>query len=87
MDHGYEPDFLVRVVTSEGKPDLTVVLEVKGFQDNQTTAKHDAARRWVRAVNTWGKLGQWTFHVCRNPQILERELASLIERAEAATAA
>jgi len=87
VDRGYEPDFLVRMITAEGKPDLTAVLEVKGFQDNQTTAKHDAARRWVRAVNTWGKLGQWTFHVCRNPQILERELASLIERAEAATAA
>jgi type III restriction enzyme len=37
-------------------------------------AKHEAARRWV-AVNNWGKLGRWAFHVCRDPQMLERELS------------
>jgi type III restriction enzyme len=56
------------------------VLEVKGFEDNQTTAKHEGARRWVRAVNNWGKLGRWAFHVCRNPQMLERELAYLMQQ-------
>jgi type III restriction enzyme len=39
-------------------------------------AKHEAARRWVAAVNNWGKLGRWAFHVCRDPQMLERELSS-----------
>ena len=57
VDHGDEPDFLVRMATAEGEPDLTLLLEVKGLEDNQTTAKHDGARRWVRAVNSWGKLG------------------------------
>lgn len=80
VDHGYEPDFLVRMVVPDGEPDFTVVLEVKGFEDNQTTAKHDGARRWVRAVNNWGKLGRWEFHVCRNPQILENELTYLVEQ-------
>ena len=28
----------------------------------------------VSAVNNWGKLGKWDLHVCRNPQVLEREL-------------
>jgi type III restriction enzyme len=70
----------------DGEPDLTLVLEVKGFEDNQTTAKHEGARRWVRAVNNWGKLGRWAFHVCRNPQMLERELAYLVEQTPASAA-
>ena len=48
---------------------MTLILEVKGMEDNQTTAKHEGARRWVRAVNNWGKLGRWAFHTCRNPQV------------------
>ncbi len=77
VDHPYEPDFLVRLATPPGEPALTVVLEVKGFENNQATAKHEGARRWVRAVNNWGKLGRWAFHVSRNPQVLDRELAGL----------
>lgn len=80
VDYGYEPDFLVRMATPDGEPDLTLVLEVKGFEDNQTTAKHEGARRWIRAVNNWGKLGRWAFHVCRNPQLLERELAYVAQQ-------
>jgi type III restriction enzyme len=63
IDHAYEPDFLVRLSNS-----VTVVLEIKGFEDDQTKAKHTAANRWVEAVNNWGQLGRWAFHVCRNPQ-------------------
>jgi hypothetical protein len=29
----------------------------------------------VIAVNNWGELGFWHFHVCRNPQSLHGELA------------
>jgi type III restriction enzyme len=83
VDHAYEPDFLVRMAGSDGS-DLTLVLEVKGFEDDQTKAKHGGARRWVSAVNNWGSLGQWAFHVCRNPQVLDRELAYLAGRANAA---
>jgi type III restriction enzyme len=72
IDHSYEPDFLVRL-----KNEVTVIVEVKGFEDDQTKAKHTAARRWVEAVNNWGQLGRWTFHVCRNPQLLDKELAYL----------
>jgi len=49
-DHSYEPDFVVRLAS-----DVTVVLEVKGFEDNQTKAKHDATKRWGMAVNNSGK--------------------------------
>jgi type III restriction enzyme len=78
VDHSYEPDFLVRVTPPGREPALTFLLEVKGFSGNQEVAKHGAAQRWVRAVNNWGKLGRWNFHVCRNPNMLDRELAHVI---------
>ena len=75
IDHGYEPDFLVRL--SNG---VTLVLEIKGFEDDQTKAKHTAANRWVEAVNNWGQLGGWAFHVCRNPQLLDKETEYLARK-------
>lgn len=72
VDHTYEPDFIVRLTSG-----LNVLLEVKGFEDPQTIAKHHAARRWVSAVNNAREHGDWVFHVCRDPQTLEREMARL----------
>jgi len=63
--HVYEPDFLVKLAT-----DVTLILEVKGQPRDDTNAKHQAARRWVSAVNHWGRLGKWDFLVCRDPQHL-----------------
>jgi type III restriction enzyme len=60
-----------------------VVLEIKGFEPDQTSAKSGAARRWVTAVNNWGQLGRWAFHLCRNPQMLESELEELAKVAAA----
>ena len=80
IDHRYEPDFLVRL--NLPKPgEMTLLLEVKGYEDDQTQAKHTAARRWIMAVNHWGQLGQWRFHVCRNPQVLHQEIALLVKSA------
>jgi len=70
--HGYEPDFIVRL--SNG---LLVLLEIKGFIDEQTRAKHAAARKWVTAVNNWGEQGKWEFHECLDPQTLESEMGTL----------
>jgi type III restriction enzyme len=61
----YEPDFLVRL--SNG---VTLIVEIKGQSHEDTDAKHQAARRWVSAVNNWGKLERWDFLVCRDPQKL-----------------
>ncbi|MGE3540186.1 MAG: restriction endonuclease [Candidatus Tectimicrobiota bacterium] len=72
VEHSYEPDFLVRLEVPT--QDVTVILEIKGYEDDQTQQKHQAAQRWVAAVNTWGKLGRWALHVCRNPQTLDTEL-------------
>ena len=33
----------------------------------ETSAKREAAKRWVAAVNNWGQLGWWVFLVCWNP--------------------
>ena len=69
--HVYEPDFIVRLRNS-----VHVVLEIKGKLQEDTDAKNQAAKRWVSAVNFWGRLGDWDFLVCRDPQKLGAELAS-----------
>jgi type III restriction enzyme len=72
VQHHYEPDYLVRL--RDGR---TLVLEVKGEEDDRDRAKHQAAQRWVSAVNNWGRLGTWLFHVCKDPQTLPGHLAYL----------
>ena len=72
VSHSYEPDFIVKL-----KNGSHLILEIKGFETEQDRAKHTGARRWVSAVNNWGQLGQWKFYVCKNPQRLRHELASL----------
>ena len=37
--------------------------------------RKDRPRRWVAAVNHWGRLGGWDFTVCRDPQRLPMLLA------------
>lgn len=69
----YEPDFIVRLRNS-----VHVVLEIKGKPREDTDAKHQAAKRWVSAVNHWGRLGEWGFLVCRDPQRLAEELTRLV---------
>jgi len=69
ISHGYEPDFLVRM-----KDGRTLILEIKGYETDEEKAKHAAAKRWISAVNNWGNLGGWCFHVCRDPQLLGKEL-------------
>jgi len=69
--HYYEPDYLVPL--RNGK---MLVLEVKGEEDDQDRAKHQAAQRWVTAVNNWGRLGVWDFAVCRDAQRLPSLIAA-----------
>jgi len=76
VSHHYEPDYLVRL--PDGR---MLVLEVKGYENDETQQKHQAAQRWVSAVNHWGKLGQWGFLVCRDVQSLRQALRSLVTAA------
>jgi type III restriction enzyme len=70
--HHFEPDYLVRL-----KSGKMLVLEMKGEEDEQDRTKYQAARRWVTAVNNWGRLGVWDFKPCRDPQTLPRLVADL----------
>jgi len=76
VSHVYLPDFIVRLVNG-----VNLLVEIKGLEDDQDRAKHQAAQKWVSAVNRWGKLGTWAGpHVCRDPQMLGRELAYWLEK-------
>ena len=70
VSHVYEPDFIVRFTNG-----VHLLLEIKGFETERELAKHEGAKRWVSAVNNWGKFGKWDFHVCHNPHQLRHELA------------
>ena len=75
ISHSYEPDFIVRL-----KNNVNLIVEIKGHETDRELAKYAGAERWVSAVNNWSELGKWDFHVCRDPQLLERELAYLVTR-------
>jgi type III restriction enzyme len=75
--HEYRPDYLIRWRCEDGS-ELKVILEVKGFETEQDRRKEIAARRWVRAVNHHGELGQWAFAVCRDPTRLRKLLENEI---------
>lgn len=64
--HEYRPDYLIRWRMPDGH-EVKIVLEVKGFETEQDRQKEAAARRWVRAINHHGELGQWAFCVCKQP--------------------
>jgi type III restriction enzyme len=72
VSHAYTPDFLVRLTSG-----VTLILEIKGRENDQDLAQHQATQRWISAVNNWGQLGKWIFHVCYDPQMLMRELERL----------
>jgi len=69
--HKFRPDYLVRL--TKGK---TLILEVKGQDDQQQQTKREFLSEWVRAVNGQGGFGQWTADVSRHPkdvlEILDR---------------
>jgi len=69
--HPYIPDFLVRL-----RNGTILILEVKGYEDEQTRAKHEAAKRWCAAVSAWGEMGTWKFDVCKDPKKLNAILTS-----------
>jgi type III restriction enzyme len=76
VDHGYEPDFIVRLVN-----DLNLLLEIKGYEvhnPEQMNSKHNAARRWVTAVNNLSDFGKWEFLVCRDLDRLLPSIAAIL---------
>lgn len=61
--HYYTPDYLVTLVGG-----TTLVLEIKGYDDEQTRTKHEAAKRLCESVSNWGEMGKWEFRVCKDPK-------------------
>jgi type III restriction enzyme len=61
------PDFLVGL--SNGK---TLVLEIKGVDDDQNRAKRSALAAWVKGVNEHGGFGVWACDVAFAPSDIDR---------------
>jgi type III restriction enzyme len=72
LPRSYFPDYLARLADRSN-----LVIEVKGQTRPEDLEKHEAARRWVAAVNAWGKLGKWAFLVCKDPQLLGGQVREL----------
>ena len=62
----------MRYKTETGE--ITLVLEVKGYESEQDRQKKTAAERWVMAVNYHGGFGSWKLLVCRDPRRLDKVL-------------
>jgi len=70
--HKFLPDFVVRL-----RNGVNLLLEVKGMHGEKEDAKFQATKRWIAAVNNWGRMGRWAFHVCKNPDVLKTEVEYL----------
>lgn len=67
----YRPDFLIRL--TNGK---TLVLEVKGREDEQSKTKHKYLDEWIQAVNSHGGFGKW----CADISYSIGDLKGIIEK-------
>jgi type III restriction enzyme len=63
--HDFVPDFIVRLVPTDGNQPLNLILETKGF-DPLRENKEAAAHRWVNAVNADGRFGRWAFRMANS---------------------
>jgi type III restriction enzyme len=69
--HKFRPDYLVRLTNGR-----TLILEVKGQDDQQQQTKREFLSEWVRAVNGHGGFGEWVADVSRHP----KDVLELLER-------
>jgi type III restriction enzyme len=69
--HRYLPDFFVRL--ANGK---TLVLEIKGVDDDRNRAKRSALEIWVKGVNQRGGFGVWAADVAFEPW----QIRDIVER-------
>ena len=68
--HDYLPDFIVRL--DSDKPTYLIV-ETKGH-DDKLAEKAAAANRWVDAVNSDGRFGQWSYVVLKQRASIGQEI-------------
>jgi type III restriction enzyme len=74
----YRPDFFIRFVSEK-----TIILEVKGQDDEEQQTKRRYLDEWVRAVNAHGGFGAWGWAVLLDPD----GLTSILDRADQAESA
>lgn len=72
VTHQFFPDFLVKLTNG-----IMLILEVKGMVDERERTKFEAARRWCDAVNNWGRMGDWAFHVAKDVDQVKMEVEYL----------
>ena len=60
--HDYWPDFLIKLNNN-----VTLVLEIKGIDDNQNKEKRRYLKEWIDVVNEDGNYGTWTWDVAFHP--------------------
>ena len=70
----YYPDFLIKL--ANGK---TLILEVKGRNDDLAKAKHAALDEWVEVVNSTHEFGEWCNAECYNVGEVEGIIKSCME--------
>lgn len=71
----YKFDYIVK-----WKNGATLILEVKGDEDNKTKPKPQRAKEWISTMNNWSKLGKWDFLVSGNPAKLRSAVITLINK-------
>jgi type III restriction enzyme len=77
--HKYRPDYLVRIDAGDGS-EVTLILEVKGYEKEQDRAKWAAAQKWVKAVNHHGGFGRWDLMLCKDPTKVRALLDAYVPR-------
>ncbi len=60
------PDFLIRLVNGK-----TLVLEIKGVDDDQNRVKRSALTAWIQGVNENGGFGHWVQDVAFTPHQIQ----------------
>lgn len=83
QEHIYRPDFLLLVDDGHGPDDLLhLVVEIKGWRDEQDKAKKEAMDVfWIPGVNNLKSRGRWAFAELKRVYALEGDLKAKIREA------
>ncbi|AKF03415.1 BPTD_3080 family restriction endonuclease [Sandaracinus amylolyticus] len=78
VSRSYLPDFLVRVRADDGG-EVTVILETKGWRNEDAKTKESAAQRWVKAINHHGGFGRWRYEVLEDASAIPALLRGIAQ--------
>lgn len=76
----YRPDFILRIDDgNDGDDPLNLVVEIKGFRNEDAKDKADTMRTyWVPGVNNLGTMGRWAFAEFTEKWTMQSELERVI---------